>query len=364
MTHSDQLTAPSLDHAVAEFQAGQSDAAVASLRDILESEPQHDQAWHVLGLVWAQTGNPEDAARALKQATIVAPFQPEYYADLGKIYLSAGESDKAQDCFWSAFILGAADEELAQLLSKTGATAIEPASLVTVAALDTLNSLISDGQSYRAVQVGTGLLDTHPLDPRLSYCLALANQSLNDVTAVVEHLQIVADGLPAFAGAQKGLADFLWVSVRLQLITDEFGAGYNGSKGQTMPVEIEAQVEGLYRHALKHDDRNWETHTYLANFLRSIDRSDEALEHYRTAADLAPENQMALFNLSSILTARGEVVKAREIATGLIETYPEFGEAQNLLGKLLATQNDIEAAGGRYLQALRLEPIPSTEIYT
>ena len=75
-------------------QAGGLQAAEQIYRQILAVEPHQADAWHLLGIVNAQTGNYQRAAECIYRALAVKPDWPEAHSNLGNALKDAGEAGR------------------------------------------------------------------------------------------------------------------------------------------------------------------------------------------------------------------------------------------------------------------------------
>jgi predicted O-linked N-acetylglucosamine transferase (SPINDLY family) len=84
--------------AVQHHQAGRLQAAGQIYRQILQAEPTHADALHLLGVVSAQRGNRDAAVELIRRALTVRPRWPEALANLGNALREQGELDEAAQC--------------------------------------------------------------------------------------------------------------------------------------------------------------------------------------------------------------------------------------------------------------------------
>ncbi|MBW2458070.1 MAG: tetratricopeptide repeat protein [Deltaproteobacteria bacterium] len=91
--------------------AGDLDQAERGYRAILEEQPNHGEALHLLGLLCQQRGRHEQGAELLGQAVAASPATALYHCNLGVAWRSLGEIDRSEACFRQALEL---DPQLAQ----------------------------------------------------------------------------------------------------------------------------------------------------------------------------------------------------------------------------------------------------------
>ena len=83
------------DLAMQRLQAGQLAEAEAIYRQILETDPDHPEALHYLGVIALQEGRAEDAAGLIERASALNPEDADALNNLGQEYESLGRPDDA-----------------------------------------------------------------------------------------------------------------------------------------------------------------------------------------------------------------------------------------------------------------------------
>lgn len=115
-----------------------------------------------------------------------------------------------------------------------------------------------------------------------------------------------------------------------------------------------------YRRAIELDPQQAGAHSALGLILRAGGRADEAVEHYRAALELDPENAATRSNLANILVEDGRSSEAASHYRWALELAPDFVEAHNNFGSLLYAQESFDEAAYHFQEAIRLEPDEST----
>ncbi len=123
-------------------------------------------------------------------------------------------------------------------------------------------------------------------------------------------------------------------------------------------VEVERFADGM-RHleiAMKRGDRTAGTHNYYAVALKALGREDEALTHFRRAADLAPRDEVMSFNLGTALAERGRGAEAAAAFERSLKINPEYPDAHVNMGALLLARRRFPEAISHFQQAVALRP--------
>ena len=71
-------------------QAGQAQEAAGTYQKVLEVDPDHADANHLLGVLAGQNGNPTRAVAMISRAIKAVPRQPIYHNNLGNMFSDAG----------------------------------------------------------------------------------------------------------------------------------------------------------------------------------------------------------------------------------------------------------------------------------
>lgn len=96
---------PHLDIAKTFLKLGQTDEAVESCRAAVEDDPQHIEAWCLLGGLLQQGGELDDAVASYERAVALEPGLVEVQSNLGVAYIALGRNEDAVDSFRAALSL-------------------------------------------------------------------------------------------------------------------------------------------------------------------------------------------------------------------------------------------------------------------
>jgi protein O-GlcNAc transferase len=101
-----EFTIPqSLQIAIQHHQAGRLPQAEALYREIVALDPRCVDAWHNLGVIALQAGQPATAADLIRRALALAPNHPAIHASLGQASRHLHHLDEAIACFQNALAL-------------------------------------------------------------------------------------------------------------------------------------------------------------------------------------------------------------------------------------------------------------------
>jgi tetratricopeptide (TPR) repeat protein len=100
-----RYTLHDLKHAIAAGSAGRTDEALQICHGILESDPGYAPAWHLLGFIELERGNPDAARRIIAKALSLDPRLPLAHYHLGVACLRLALLPEARDAFRQAALI-------------------------------------------------------------------------------------------------------------------------------------------------------------------------------------------------------------------------------------------------------------------
>jgi Flp pilus assembly protein TadD len=111
-----------------------------------------------------------------------------------------------------------------------------------------------------------------------------------------------------------------------------------------------------YRKAAELRPGDSRPHNNLGVVLEQLGRPDDAIAAYRKAIRIDPENAAAHNNLGVALHQRGEIMPAIRHYQETLRIDPEDARAHNNLAMALETSGRLDEAGNEYRTAVRLDP--------
>ena len=107
------------EQAIQHHQAGQLEQAKKKYQEILDTNPQHADSSHLLGLVEYQYGNYVKAIEHIQQAVLISPKQPVFLNNLGNVLKEMGELDRSVQAYQQALEVAPDDAEIHNNLGVT-----------------------------------------------------------------------------------------------------------------------------------------------------------------------------------------------------------------------------------------------------
>jgi Flp pilus assembly protein TadD len=114
--------------------------------------------------------------------------------------------------------------------------------------------------------------------------------------------------------------------------------------------------ETLWRDTLAKNPDCWMAHINLGIYLHDRGHAEEAIENYRQAIQLNPNNPEALNDLGNALAAQGRFDEAIKNYYKVIQLNPDFSTALNNLGHALTAQGRLDEAIENFRKAIQLNP--------
>ena len=137
--------------------------------------------------------------------------------------------------------------------------------------------------------------------------------------------------------------------------------GLRGPGGRAGPPELATKLDvRRCRDALSNDDRS--EPRVLAGPQQSracagrAGQANEAIDHFRKALDIKPDNAEVHNNLGMVLADCGQFDEAVSHYQEALDLKPDNAEVHNNLGNVLARRGQFDAALGRYRTALEINP--------
>ncbi|CAO3416170.1 tetratricopeptide repeat protein [Azospirillum doebereinerae] len=244
------MPAPTLLDAARLFRANDLPGAEAMCRALLATDPHHAPALHLLGLIAAHTGHPDDALSLFAQAIAEGGSDASFHNSRGSLLFQLGRAAEAEESFRAGLSVNAKYPELHGNLGN---------------ALKALGRLEEAAESFRVA------LDLRPEAPEMHHFLATTLRELGELEAAEEHLRKALDLAPDYLEARYNLAELLSTRGRLE------------------------EAEGAFRVVLAAAPRFVPAQVGLAHVLQSLDRAADAIEAIEAAREQAPDHPLVQF---------------------------------------------------------------------
>ncbi len=289
------------EEGVALHQAGQLDEARAIYAALLEADPRHSGALHMLGLVAAETGDLPKAAALVSQAVALSPGNAGLHATLGSVLQDMGQTAAAEASYGKAVALAPDDvhswfsRAMAQRALGQVDAAIASYGKVIGLQPGLVEAWFNRGNAHRErkqLQEAAG-----DYAQAISLASGYAHAWFNRAT-VLQELGQPQEALASYDGAISANPDY---------------AEAHGNRGTLLQAlgQLEASV-GAFDVAIRLQPDNAEAHYNRGNSLRDLLQLDAALQSYDNATRLKPDHSGAWLNKGMALLLNGEMARGWE----------------------------------------------------
>jgi len=347
------MTSPNLlfKHAAQAYQQGQFKSAEQACIQILEQQPRHADALHLLGILCAQTERWQEAEEYVKKAIKANRKAAVFHNTLGNILQKQDKWEAAKASYQQALRLSPklfdAQHNLGEMFRQLGDTqkaeqCFRKALKIQPNYPDALNGL---GQLYRqagdfdkALKHYQKLLQQHPNFAIAHHNLGLVHKELQQWEAALACFKHAFDIDSQYADAYVQASE---MCVNLKQI-------------QTAVVYL--------RHATRLQTEDFDLSFNLGNLCERYNYNEDAIEAYHHALRLQPESSKTWVNLGNVYQYSGRIKKALSCferallyAKDEVSDYFFYMLNNNKANALLA-QGDIEHALPAYNKALNITP--------
>jgi predicted O-linked N-acetylglucosamine transferase (SPINDLY family) len=334
-----------LNAALQHHQSGRLEEAATLYSKILEADPRHADANHLLGVIAFQLGRNEVAVDLIGIAIAANRSNPAFHSNLGNALNGMGRLDDALAAYDRALRLR---PDYADAHYNRGNVLRDMGRLDdALSACDTALRLRPD-YADASYSRGNVLRDMGRLDDALTaYDGALRlrpdyTEAYNNRGNALLSMGRLDDALAAYDGA-------------LRLRPDYADAHYNrGNVLQDMARLDDALA--AYDTALRLRPDLAETHNNRGNTLREMGRLDDALAAYDSALRLRPDYADAHNNRGNALFGMGRLGDALAAYDTALHLRPDFADAHYNRGNALRDMARLDDALSAYDTALSLRP--------
>jgi tetratricopeptide (TPR) repeat protein len=365
--------------AVGHHQAGRLDQAELLYRQVLDADPAHADALHLLGVVTHQRGLHAQAIPLIERAVELNPGAAAYHTNLAETYRAVGDLGRAAAHGRLAAQLAPDSAEarynLAVALQQQGQrseaiplfeAALERSPYWAAPYVNLGNVLREEGQPYEALAVyreGVRLAaDKARLENNLGQLLfemGQAGEALPhsqeavrlqpEQPAALTNLGNVLAGLGRFDEARGYYQRALQLDPALAL-------AYHGL-GQVFQEEGRLdEAQACFSQAIRLDPEDPPHHCMLAGVLYEKEQEDEAIARFRLVLQHRPQHAEAHNSLGYILQDRGDAAGARAAFLEAVRVKPDYADAYLNLGLLQSEAGETQQALETFRTALRHDP--------
>ncbi|MBS4095598.1 MAG: tetratricopeptide repeat protein [Sulfuricella sp.] len=334
-----------LQVAVEHHRAGRLAQAEALYRAVLQADPNHPEALHLLGVIAHQNRNHALAVELIGKATRFRSNDPNYFSNLGLAYLALGRLDEAATSFRKVLALkpdhAEAHFNLGNLLSNQGKTEQACISYRNTLAIETSHSGANNNLGAMLCVLGK----RDEAEGYLRRALA-ADPTYADAHCNLAHLHMDRGDM------EHAIAAFRQV---LTLASHNADACFNlgillKQRGQT------EEATACLRKTVTLSPDNAEAHFQLGTLLDAQGQPEDAASSYEKAVSLDPRHAPAWNNLGVACFYLGRLDQAVASYRHAVELRGDLAEMHVNLANALRDQGQWQEAAASYAKALEINP--------
>ena len=331
--------------AIEHHQGGRLQAAEQIYRQILQVEPNHADALHLLGVIASMLGKPEMAIEYMARAVQRKPDYAEAHSNLGLALNSQGRLEEAVVCYRRALAL---KPDYAEAHNNLGNALSDQRKLDEAAACYRRALALKPDFAEAHYNLGNALKDQGKLD-EAAVCYRRALSLKPDFAEAHNNLGVVLSD-------QGKLDEAIACYRRALALKPDFAEAHNNLGVALSDQGKLDEAVACYRRALALKPDYAEAHSNLGLALSNQGKLDEAVACYRRALALKPDFAEAHNNLGNALKDQGKLDEAVACYRRALALHPNFAEAHNNLGLTLSAQGKLDEAVACYRRALALKP--------
>jgi len=269
---------------------GQVSAAEEEFRRALDANPEFAEAENDLGVLYARLGKNDEAMSLFRRAT---EHSPQYVAALANLGLALADQGKY-------------DEARLELQRAVAASPGDPAAYTAL-------GLIAEttGRDEEAVQFLTKAVELQPDSPESHLNLGNTFADRFNLAAALHEFSMAARLAPESAAAHYSQGRVLYDSQKLQEAASELEAACRFAPDDPSPLYVlalaEEQMGNLIRSAealdrlVKLAPRDFEAQFRFGQVTLGLGKTQEAVEHWKAAAEANPDSPKVLDDLTNLL---------------------------------------------------------------
>ena len=329
--------------AVPLHQAGRLAEAEALYRQVLDLQPRHPDALHLLGMIACQTARFAEAADLIGRAVAAKRDVPDYHANLAYALQALGRPAEAERAARNALRLRNPFPEAANTLGNAlnAQGKAEEAATAYRAALRARPDYAEAEGNLGAVLRSLGR--SAEAEPLLRHALA-ANPTLAEARAAL-----------GLALLDLGRADEGEAALRAVLVRRPDHAAAALALAGSLQRRGE-DAEPAYRRYLALDPADAEAWNAFGLALQSADRIEPAAAAFARALRLTPAMAEAMTNLGTIRRLQGRVGESADLQRRALDLRPGYAAAHTNLALALQDLGKEEEAEQEFTRALDADP--------
>jgi tetratricopeptide (TPR) repeat protein len=333
-----------LDQAYQQSEAGDLDAALATAQEAIEVAPNSRYSWCALGWVRARRHELAAAEEAYRKAIELKPDEPDLHFDLAHVLAEQGKAKEAIGEFREVLKAGHREAETREWLGVT---------------------LLHTREWDEAITHAREVLKADPSSADAHYTLGYALYARGEVDQGIAELREAVRLMPDFARAHGHLAERLREQGKLDEAAEEarraIELGELGGPHITLGIILARRKE--YAEAMEHfraaveiePDNAW-AHHCVAVTLAKMGKLDEAIVEHRRAVELDPDDPKIPTEFVKTLRRAKRLDEVLAEYRRAAELHPDDPKRARVYAEMLFRAERPKEAAAEYRRAAEVDP--------
>ena len=328
------------DEAVQAHNAGDLTAAEQLYKETLSRQPDHCEANHNIGVVFAAKNELEDALKFFKFALDTSPNVSLFWASYIDVLIKLDRITESKTLIKALTDAGISCDKIKDISHKLNVLHQEPGAQEC----DELDELINQKKFDDAQEKCLTLLETYPssavLNVHLGKCYFERGHIDHAISCYTKATQYqpkweVGFAMLAQANYSQGNLDRAIAAYEKAIsLKPDYVEAYNNMGVALQNIgKVEEAIEA-YEKALSLNPEYVEAYNNLGSGLADISKLDEAIEAYEKAISLKPDYAEAYKNMGVALQDIGKVEEAIEAYEKALSLKPDYANASHMLCSL------------------------------
>ena len=365
------MTKQALLKAIEAHKAGDFREAGELYISILESEPNHPDANHNMGILAIGAGRFEQALSFLRRAIDANPAVDQFWLSLIGLLIKLEKVEDAQKVFLESKDSGREGELFNQVEARLNNLVLKKSKSDTKLNLlqehlAPVLALYRQGRFQEVLDQVDELKSKFPSSPDLHNICGAANAALRNYEAALNNYKRALKIKPDFAEAHNNLGNTLKSIGNLNSaishyekalkIDPKYAEAYYNIANAFKDKKNFVKAKYFYNRAIKIKSDYENAYINLASIYKAEGDLNHAYTIYKQAVNLNPDNAIARNNMGTTEMAFGNLHSAKEHFEHSIKINPKYFEALINLGTALKESGDLNGAMIAFKRALNLKP--------
>ncbi len=368
-----------LRHALHLHQSGDLKKAVEIYQKILDINPRHPEALHLMGFAACQAGDPESAVALIRRALFISPDCALYHNSLGLTFKALDRLSEALSCYRRALELDPhlieAHNNMGIVLQDMGkiedaVSSYQKALEINPELPETYNNLgnaclalKNPKQALHCYQKAVGI---RPDYPEAHYNMGNALQMLNRFQEAVMCYRRALENRPDYpeafydmGNACQKMEDYEGAVICYQKAAELQPDFYDAYMNMGTALHQQGKFEKAllsYGTALEINSSSHETYHHMGVAFQCLGRFNEALDSWQKALKQKPDDAEACHKLAILLQKQCRADEALIYYHKTLELKPDYAEALHNTGTLYQERRQTDQAVACFRKALSLKP--------